>query len=144
MKKSKKLPKSVAGDIIIYNDEDIYYYQGSLISLEMDMNYLDYNSLDGDYRRIRDGIIMTAKIDNYKEDENIVLDDTTMKRIAKYNKTADLKRLDKIIAEKEEKIRELDALLTDKEKRWKKVKDFVANIYDININKDDDDYIDYD
>ena len=144
MKKSKKLPKSVFGDIIIYNDENIYYYQGSLISIDMDMNYLDYNSLDGTCGCIRDGMIMTAKIDNYKEGENIVLDDTTMKRIAKYNKTADLKRLDKIIAEKEEKIRELDALLTDKEKRWKKVKDFVANIYDININEDDDDYIDYD
>lgn len=144
MKKSKKLPKYVAGDIIIYNDEDIYYYQGSLISIDVDMNYLDYNSLDGDCRRIEDGIIMTARIDNYKEGENIVLDDTTMKRIAKYNKTADLKRLDKIIAEKEEKIRELDALLTDKEKRWKKVKDFVANIYDIDVNEDDDDYADYD
>lgn len=144
MKKSKKLPKSVFGDIIIYNDEDIYYYQGSLISIDVDMNYLDYNSLDGDYRRIEDGIIMTAKINNYKEGENIVLDDTTMKRIAKYNKTADLKRLDKIIAEKEEKIRELDALLTDKEKRWKKVKDFVSNIYDIDVNEDDDDYADYD
>ena len=144
MKKSKKLPKSVFGDIIIYNDEDIYYYQGSLISIDMDTNYLDYNSLDGDYRRIEDGMIMTAKINNYKEGENIVLDDTTMKRIAKYNKTADLKRLDKIIAEKEEKIRELDALLTDKEKRWKKVKDFVANIYDIDVNEDNDDYVDYD
>ena len=107
------------------------------------MNYLYYNSPDGDYRRIDDGIIMTAKINNYKEGENIVLDDTTMKRIAKYNKTADLKRLDKIIAEKEEKIRELDALLTDKEKRWKKIKDFVANIYDIDVNEDDD-YVDYD
>ena len=104
MKKSKKLPKSVFGDIIIYNDEDIYYYQGSLISIDMDTNYLDYNSLDGDYRRIEDGMIMTAKINNYKEGENIVLDDTTMKRIAKYNKTADLKRLDKIIAEKEDTI----------------------------------------
>ena len=144
MKKSKKLPKSVFGDIIIYNDEDIYYYQGSLISIDMDTNYLDYNSLDGDYRRIEDGMIMTAKINNYKEGENIVLDDTTMKRIAKYNKTADLKRLDKIIAEKEEKIRELDALLNDKEKRWKKVKDFVANIYDIDVNEDNDDYVDYD
>ena len=144
MKKSKTLPKYVVGNIIVYNEEDMYYYQGSLISIDMDMNYLYYNSLDGDYRRIEDGIIMTAKINNYKEGENIVLDDTTMKRIAKYNKTADLKRLDKIIAEKEEKIRELDALLTDKEKRWKKVKDFVANIYNIDVNKDDDDYCDYD
>ena len=65
MKKSKKLPKSVFGDIIIYNDEDIYYYRGSLISLDVDMNYLDYNSLDGTRGCIRDGIIMTAKINNF-------------------------------------------------------------------------------
>lgn len=55
------------------------------------------------------------------------------------------KRLDKEIEEKENRIKELDDLLQDKEKRWNKVKQYIKQVYEIeNIDDlDDDDYDDW-
>ena len=62
-----------------------------------------------------------------------------MKRIAKFNKEIEIKKLDETIKNKQEKIKELDNLLQDKEKRWNKVKDYIKNIYNISLEDDYDD-----
>lgn len=83
---------------------------------------------------------LIKKIDKPKLLDNIMLDETTMKRIAKYNKEVEVIRLDNAIKEKKNKIKELDDILQDKEGRVKKLKDFVAKIYDIDLDEDDEDY----
>ena len=49
-----------------------------------------------------------------------------------------LEKLNKEIKNKKEQIKELDDKLTDKEKRWDKVKQYIANIYDLDLEEDDD------
>lgn len=66
-----------------------------------------------------------------------------MKRIAKYNKEAEIKKYDKIIEEKKKKIQELDDILQDKDKRIEKIKEFIANIYDLDLKDDENDDYDY-
>ena len=66
-----------------------------------------------------------------------------MERIAKFNKEQEIRRLDEEIKEKKEKIKELDDILQDKDKRVEKLKEFVANIYNIDINDDEEDYDDF-
>ena len=51
-----------------------------------------------------------------------------MRRIAKYNKEQEIKRLEHEIENKKERIKELDDILQDKEGRIEKLKEFVANI----------------
>ncbi len=75
---------------------------------------------------------------NFDED-TIKLDETMMKRIAKYNKEKELQKIEQQIKEKEKQIKELDDKLQDKEKRWQKVKEYIANIYDLNLEDDEDD-----
>ena len=82
-------------------------------------------------------------VSNYEELENIKLDETTMRRIAKFNKEIDIQKLDKKIKEKEAKIKELDDILQDKEGRIDKLKKFVAELYDIDLSDEDDEDYDY-
>lgn len=57
-----------------------------------------------------------------------------------YNKEVEVKRLDNTIKEKQNKIKELDDILQDKEGRVKKLKEFVANIYNTDLDEDNEDY----
>ena len=111
------------------------------MELDVHTDYIDYQSIESDIKTMFPfGSTLTANISNFEELDNIMLDETTMKRIAKYNKEVEVKRLDNTIKEKKDKIKELDDILQDKEGRVKKLKEFVANIYDIDLNEDDEDY----
>ena len=61
-----------------------------------------------------------------------------MKRILKYNKEVEIEKLNNEIQNKKNKIKELDDKLKDKEKRWEKVKQYIANIYDLDLEEDYD------
>ena len=130
-------------NIIIYDDENIKYYQGVLITMDCETIIDNGIYLNGEtYTNIM-GYNVNFTISNLEEYDNIKLDDTTMKRIAKYNKEQECLKLDNEIEKKQEKIKELDNLLKDKEKRWQKVKDYIANIYEIEMYDNDCDDYDY-
>lgn len=131
--------------ILIYDEDKIQYITGYCGFLNVynepeQVNYIDGHSeylpsLSSDF---------SCSISNYEELNNIELDETTMKRIAKFNKEQECKRLDEKIESKKAKIKELDDILKDKEKRVDKLKKYIINIFDIDIDDEDDDYYDYD
>lgn len=140
----KSFPRYEIGNILIYNDKDIKYYSGVPMTFDVHTDYIEYHYIDGSMDMGPKCTNLTANISNLKELDNIMLDETTMKRIAMYNKEVEVKRLDNTIKEKQDKIKELDDILQDKKGRVKKLKEFVANIYDIDLNEDDEDYDYYD
>lgn len=132
--------------ILIYDDENIEYLCGNsgIFSLKSGAP-IEFSSIDDFNKQYLPPMynFFECEVPNFEQLDNIKLDDTTMKRIAKFNKEADIKKLDKTIKEKEDKIKELDDVLQDKEGRIKKLKEFVAKIYDIDIEYDEDyDYYD--
>lgn len=137
-------------NILIYDKENICYKVGHLASIRQS-NEPELVGITGVYDNNYKTYIPSPTVDfqctisSYEELNNIELDETTMKRIAKYNKEVDIKKLDEKIKQKKETIKELDDILTDKEKRVNMLKKYIANIFDIDINEhDDDDYGDYD
>lgn len=144
MEKNKNIVPSVLGNInvLLYDNDNITYYHGVTAHFDLLQEYMTYQTISSPYKRhLPLPVRLEATVNEFRCLENIQLDDTTMKRIAKFNKDQEIKRLDKKIQEMQNKIKELDDLLQDKEKRWNKVKDYIKNIYDINL---DDDYDDYD
>lgn len=133
-----KKPVCSVGNLLIYDDENIKYYSGVPIDIcyEQDVDYCQ--TLTGHTYTLNRGVILTTRIQNYDETDNITLDETMMKRIAKFNKEQEIKKLDEKIKQKNKKIKELDDILQDKEGRVAKLKQFIANIYDIDINDDED------
>ena len=111
----------VGTNILIYNPNTMTYVTGHLDSYEYRCGICGDSNLQ-------------FSISNIEKLESIELDSTTMKRIAKYNKETECKKLDTEIKKQKEKIKELDDKLKDKEKRWKKVKNYIANIYEIDID----------
>lgn len=141
MPKAKKeiYPRNITGNILIYNDKDIQYFHGVPMNIGIEQSCMEYNSIFGDRQVIPVNYSLTASINNFKELENITLDDTTMKRIAKFNKEVNIKKLDKEIEEKKKQIDELDSILQDREGRIDKLKNFIKDIYKINLDDDEDD-----
>lgn len=127
--------------LIIYDDKNISYITGNIYEINVEPHYIEYstNSWDIDKQYFETSKTYSVTTNNPVNNETIKLDDTLMKRIAKFNKEVEIKKLDETIKNKQEKIKELDNLLQDKEKRWKKVKDYIANIYNIDLEDDDDD-----
>ena len=123
-----KIPK-----ILIYDDENMTYFVGDLIRCET--SFYRYESIDETKAEI---LIQNGQLVN-----NIELDETTMRRIAKFNKEQEIAKLDKVIKEKEEKIKDLDDILQDRSKRVEKLKEFIADIYNIPIDDGEYDYDDY-
>lgn len=128
-------------NILIYDDKDIKYYDGVITSIGMEGDIDSGHYITGEaYAYVRSYNI-NITVPSLGEHDNIKLDDTMMKRIAKFNKEEECKRLDALIEEKKEHIKELDNLLMDKEKRWNKVKEYIKNIYEIDPDDEwDDDY----
>ena len=125
--------------IILYDDKNLVYLTGEIYNEEIYPQFIDVTSIT-DTERKRAYVNSKIVGENKKLKERFD-NKTLMKRIAKYNKEAEIKGYDKIIEEKKKKIEELDNILQDKEKRVEKIKQFIANIYDIDIyNDDDDDY----
>ena len=130
-------------NVLMYDEENMNYYHGVLANIvSAEPNTYTCDLLDGGIHTSIFSWNVQFTTSDLREMNNITLDDTTMKRIAKFNKIQEFNRLDEEIKEKKEKIKELDDLLKDKEKRWNKVRDYIKNIYDIELD-DDDDY-DYD
>lgn len=140
-----KYPSYFTANVIIYNDEFINYRHAIPVSINSVPRFIEYDSNTLGCKQ-RDVISNTITMETgvYEELENIQLDPTLMKRIAVFNKEQECKRLDKEIEEKKEQIKELDNLLKDKEKRWQKVKEYIANIYELDIDNDYEDYDDED
>ena len=143
--KEDKYPSYFTANVIIYNDEFINYRHAIPVSIDSTPRFIEYDSdaLGGRQQYVISNTI-TMETGTYEELENIQLDPTLMKRIAVFNKEQECKRLDKEIEEKKEQIKELDNLLKDKEKRWQKVKEYIANIYELDIDNDYEDYDDED
>lgn len=142
MAKSKRTtyPRNMIGNILIYNDKDIQYFHGVPINIGIEQLHDEYNSILYGRKTIPTKRILTATIDNFEELDNITLDDTTMKRIAKFNKEIDIKKLNKEIEEKKKQIDELDEILQDRNGRLGKLKNFIKDIYNINLDDDDEGY----
>lgn len=133
--------------ILIYDDENIQYIVGTVGNFGINNGEPIEITAPKDFERqyiLPMYNYFECEIRNCEQLDNIMLDETTMKRIAKYNKEVEVKRLDNTIKEKKDKIKELDDILQDKEGRVKKLKEFVANIYNINLDEDDEDYDYYD
>ena len=124
--------------VLIYNDNNISYIEGFLLNLEANSNVETGRYIDGTNRTTISSINYNLLVSYPKQKDYIELDPTTMKRIAKYNKEVEIEKLNEEIKIKEREIKELDNKLQDKEKRWEKVKKYIANIYDIDIKEDED------
>ena len=133
---------NIYNKIILYDDENLVYLKGQLYNSEINQDYQSCRSITRETRTVPLEKTFTGEIDG-DETETIKLDETLMKRIAKYNKEAEIKKYDKIIKEKKKKIQELDNILQDKDKRVEKIKQFIANIYDLDLADDEDEYYDY-
>lgn len=133
--------------IIIYDDENLQYYKGSCMSIQEKADTIDFNTLNSPHPKslILDYTI-TTNVHDLKELDYIELDPTTMKRIAKYNKEIEIQKLDKIIEEKQNRIEELDNILQDKDKRVDKIREYIRQIYNIDVSNDyvDDEWEDED
>lgn len=146
-KKKVDYPDFGKFNILCYNEDQMFYYHGVPTIFTNEPEIINYDFLESPYKRTTISPYNTMEIqtNGFEKLDNIMLDDTTMKRIAKFNKTQECKRLDKEIKEKEERIKELDDLLQDKEKRWNKVKEYIKNIYEISTDDlEDEDYYDWD
>ena len=124
--------------VLIYNDNDISYIEGFLLNLKANSNVETVRDIDGMNRTTISSINYNLLVSYPEQKDYIELDPTTMKRIAKYNKEVEIEKLNEEIKIKEKEIKELDNKLQDKEKRWEKVKKYIANIYDIDIKEDED------
>lgn len=129
--------------VLIYDNENMQYVVGYARSFTFDYDNLEIVDNDGMKCYCPISTHLDLIINESKRLNNIDLDPTTMKRIAKFNKEQEIRRLDEVIKEKKEKIKELDDILQDKDQRLDRLKEFVANIYDLSINNEDDEY-DYD
>lgn len=129
--------------IIIYNEEEMYYTEGELTSMETTPTV--FRSANGSSIAQRP-YIRTYTTCEGEPTEYIKLDDTTMKRILKYNKEVEIKKLDEIIEKKKKEIKKLEDKMEDRKQRTKKVEKYIEDIYelDLNNNDDDDDYDEYD
>lgn len=132
--------------ILIYDDDKLEYFEGSYGYLNIENESIEYYCLDSPCeKRLLDGLHTTFQCDlkNIKQTETIKLDETLMKRIAKYNKDVEIQKLDKVIEEKQKKIEELDNILQDKDKRVDKIKEYIRQIYNIDVSdKYDEDWDD--
>lgn len=129
--------------ILIYDDNHINYKKGYMMNIELSSPPISCATIGGRHVALDSySANLYLAVSNYEESDNITLDETTMKRIAKYNKEMEIKRLDEEIEKKKAKIKELDDVLSDKGKRVQKIKEFVANIYDIDIEDDEEDWWD--
>lgn len=140
--KEKYPLQQIIGNILIYNDKDIEYFHGVPINFNIKTDIIKYDGGHGYEEAISGMTYLTATIGCFEKTENITLDDTTMKRIAKFNKETDIKKLDRQIEEKKKQIDKLDDILQDREGRIDKLKNFIKDIYKINLDEDDEDYWD--
>lgn len=136
--------------ILIYDDENMNYKVGYIGSIQEATPEAIEITSSGDISPryiLSRSHVFSCEIPSYQELDTIELDPTTMKRIAKYNKEIECLKLDADIKQKKEQIKELEDILNDRENRVKKLKDYIENIWNLDIQDDEDndgDYDDYD
>ena len=108
--------------IIIYNGEDMNYITGDYASLEYEPQFMTVESMDGNVRHFPLNSILTMGVNDIECLDSIKLDPTLMKRIAVFNKEQECKKLDKEIHDKRQKVKEIEAILEDRERRLNKLK----------------------
>lgn len=138
MNKKVNIPK-----ILIWDEDNLVYYEGQCGSFSLIPDIIEYRTLANDSVNRLQGrdTDFNCSISNTQEKKNIDLDPTLMKRIAKYNKELEVIKLDEVIKEKEEHIKELNDILNDRTKRIGKLKEYISKIWEINVS-DEDDYDD--
>lgn len=124
--------------VIIYDDKDMQYIVGDYGSLDYEPQFMTVENMDGTRQSFPLNSILTMGVNDIECLDNIKLDPTLMKRIAVFNKEQECKRLDKEIHEKRERIKEIEAVLEDREGRLAKLKEFIRHIYEIELDDDDD------
>ncbi len=138
-KKNDEIPERANVNILVYDDKNINYYEGVLASFDIYNDWDISRSIMGNTYETLRGRNINFYVPNLERFDTIKLDDTLMRRIEKFNKEIEIKKLDKKIEDKKAKIKELDNLLQDKEKRWDKVKKYIEDIYNIDLEDDYDD-----
>ena len=124
--------------IIIYDEKNMIYKTGVLVGEQFTPSYITIDGINGEKRYPSRYSELKLQVDNYAESETIILDETMMKRIAMHNKEKEINELDNIIKKKTEQINSLEDILEDKTKRVDKIKEYIANIYDIDVENDED------
>lgn len=144
--KKTKIPNVVnRANILIYDSENIQYFGGVYTYFDYEPITQRYDGPNGFTETFSLGATISARVPEFEINDNIMLDETTMKRIAVYNKQMECKRLDKEIAKKRAEIEALDEVLQDRKDRVGKLKEFICKIYDIDLDDyDEDDYWDED
>lgn len=132
-------------NILIYDDEEIKYMTGEIKRLETNPILAECTNINDFTRKYMTTgrKEMLCDIRDYDEKETIRLDDTLMRRIAKYNKEAEIEDMDRKLKAKEERIKQLEEKIEDREERWKKIQKFVAKIYELPIDDENYDYDEY-
>lgn len=132
--------------VIMYDDKNLEYFVGNYGCFDMKTDVIEVNGISDLHSQFIPGCDLNCSfsMNNTKKHDTIKLDETLMRRIAKYNKEQVCKNLDIEIAEKRKQIKELDDILTDRVGRVEKLKAFIKDIYDIDLHEeyDDDDYYD--
>lgn len=129
--------------VIIYDDENIEYFTGVATDFGISRDNMEITGIEDLARKFISGNLYCKFIVNeVSKHDTIQLDETLMKRIAKYNKEKECQQLDEKIKKKKAKIKELDDILTDRVGRVEKLKEFMAKIYDIDLYDDEDDFDD--
>lgn len=118
--------------VIVYDDKNIRYLTGRMGDFRYEPIYVNGKIIPITVRQSFD-------ITDINKTDTIQLDETLMKRIAKYNKEKECQQLEEKIKEKKAKIKELDDILTDRVGRVERLKEFIAKIYDIDLYDDEDD-----
>lgn len=119
-------------NILIYDYDNMSYINGYCTSIDMSRNVETADrSLDGVTLETHGRTIFTCGVDDAKRMDNIKLDATTMRRIAKFNKEQEIRRLDAEIKSKEAKIKELDDILEDKQGRVDKIKELKKQLEEL-------------
>ena len=124
-------------NILIYDEEQMYYLNGRITNIDITPRYMEYQDMNGSCQTFPMGADIMIAGASLDENETIKLDETLMKRIAKFNKEQECLQLDEKTKDKKKKIKELDDMLKDKEKRWDKVKQYIAKIYEIDPDEYD-------
>lgn len=133
--------------ILIYDDKNLEYIEGLGGNFDISSGTIEHMTLDepNAIRTIPDrDATFQCTINNMRVSEYIKLDETMMRRIAKYNKEVEIEKLNKEIENKQSQIKELDDKLQDREQRWLRVKNYIANIYDMDLSEEDEDDWDWD
>lgn len=126
-------------NIIVYDDEVMKYFKGHLKDFDVICNHEIHRSIDGKMYCGNSISEYTFVANEVCESETIKLDDTMMKRIAKYNKEKEVMEIEEKILDKKAELEKLTDLIEDREKRVEKLKEFIANLYELDLEEDYDD-----